>query len=384
MGRTPEISGFALSRPDYSLQRKAPIDVERHKNKLHDAIRKNIGDIVTQPDVLVPQGDQIVRIPMPQQLDEYRFRYDPNDAGRQVGQGDGKSKVGDKIGGKIPRSGSVTGAGNEHAVHQLETWIPAKELEDLMFDGWRLPFLNQDKGRRITSPSIRFSDIRRSGAFANLDKRRTIKENIKRNAWAGNPHFGGIKNEDLRFRTWEEVEDTQSQAVLIFMRDVSGSMGENEQQTSRVHFALTKRFLERNYNGVETIFVTHDSEAQEVDEDTFFQQTKNGGTVISSAFELADSIIDQRFSPSDWNIYPMYITDGDNYRADYEKSARIAERLLWKANAFNFVQVNANPKGKILDYMSQIFNDNPQFIGSAISNPRDAYGAAQHFFTARD
>ena len=45
----------------------------------------------------------------------------------------------------------------------------------------------------------------RTGVFSNLDKRRMILENIKRNAReSGAARFGNVRKEDLRFKTWEE------------------------------------------------------------------------------------------------------------------------------------------------------------------------------------
>ncbi len=383
MARSPEFSRIALHQHDYSLRRDAERDKARHKEKVKEALLQNIGNVVSNPDILIPKKDGFVRVPMPQQLDEYRFRYDPNSQ-EQVGQGNGKSKVGDKIGG-TPQPGEGFGAGNEPGEHALELWIPDKEFEDWMFEGWRLPFLQNDRGKQITSPSIRFTDVRKSGAFANLDKKRTILRNIKRNAMGGNPRFGGVKNDDLRFKTWEEVEDQQSQAVLLFMRDISGSMGDNEKKTSQVYFHLAQRFLKRNYEGVDIVFLGHDTEAQEVGEEEFFRMGSNGGTRISSAFELADKIIDERYSPRDWNIYPMYITDGDNVASDNPRSLQLVEQILNKANAFNVVEVS-----KTRPYPNTFYNvlnqsiSNEHVISTQISGPAEAYQAANHFFTARD
>src|SRR5690606_36119176 len=96
-----------------------------------------------------------------------------------------------------------------------------------------LPDLRPKSRREIVSEDVRFNDLRKKGIFANLDKRRTILENIKRNALQGEPRFSGIKNDDLRFRTWDQEVRHEVAAVVIAMRDVSGSMGEFEKFITR-------------------------------------------------------------------------------------------------------------------------------------------------------
>ena len=58
-------------------------------------------------------------------------------------------------------------------------------------------------------------DVRRQGIYANIDKKRTLLEAIKRNRLAGRPPLAGIRREDLRFRTWDEAETPEANAVLM-------------------------------------------------------------------------------------------------------------------------------------------------------------------------
>ncbi|HEX6482118.1 MAG TPA: DUF444 family protein, partial [Ktedonobacteraceae bacterium] len=86
---------MSVSQHDWSLHRKGQIDQERHKEKIREAIKKNLHDIVSEEGIILSDGKKMVRVPI-RSLDEYRFRYDP---GRQQhsGQGNGKSKVGDVV-----------------------------------------------------------------------------------------------------------------------------------------------------------------------------------------------------------------------------------------------------------------------------------------------
>src|SRR3954463_3179494 len=93
---------FSVSHQDWSLHRKGPADQQRHKEKIREAIKKNLGEIVSEESIILSDGTKRVRVPI-RSLDEYRFRYDP---GRQQhsGQGNGKSKVGDVVA-QEPRPG---------------------------------------------------------------------------------------------------------------------------------------------------------------------------------------------------------------------------------------------------------------------------------------
>jgi uncharacterized sporulation protein YeaH/YhbH (DUF444 family) len=210
-----------ISQQDWSLHRKGASDQERHKQKIREAIKKNLADIVSEESIILSDGKRVYKVPI-RSLEEYRFRYDP---GRQqhAGQGDGDSEVGDVIATE-PRSGKGQRgeAGEEPGVDYYEAEVTLDELAAMIFEDLGLPFLEEKKQVEMETEAIRFNDIRKVGPMANLDKKRTIMENIKRNAAKGHAHFGGIRNEDLRFKTWEPTIRYQSNAVVIAMMDVSG------------------------------------------------------------------------------------------------------------------------------------------------------------------
>src|SRR5262249_44830562 len=205
------------------LHRKGSIDQERHKQKIREAIKKNLADIVSEESIILSDGKKIVKVPI-RSLDEYRFRYDP---GRQQhsGSGDGKSKVGDVVATE-PRSGRGRRgqAGEEPGVDYYEADVTLDELAAMIFEDLGLPFLEEKKMAEMETEAVRFTDVRKVGPLANLDKKRTILENLKRNAAKGDPTFHDIKNDDLRFKVWEPTIEYQSNAVVIAMMDVSGCL----------------------------------------------------------------------------------------------------------------------------------------------------------------
>lgn len=210
-----------VSQHDWSLHRKGAIDQERHKQKIREAVKKHLADIVSEESIILSDGKKVIKVPI-RSLEEYRFRFDP---GRQQhsGQGNGKSKVGDVIAAEPrPGRGQRGEAGEEPGTDYYEADVTVDELAALIFEDLGLPFLEEKKLAEIETEAVRFTDVRKVGPLANLDKKRTILENIKRNAAKGDPHLRHLSQDDLRFKVWEPTIRYQSNAVVLAMMDVSG------------------------------------------------------------------------------------------------------------------------------------------------------------------
>ena len=83
--------------------------------------------------------------------------------------------------------------------------------------------------------------------------------------------------------------------------------------------------MKKHYKGLETRFIIHDAAAKEVDENTFFRTSESGGTLISSAYKLCQKMIEDKYPPHEWNIYPFHFSDGDNWSGE---DTRLCVRLL--------------------------------------------------------
>jgi uncharacterized protein len=218
----------------------------------------------------------------------------------------------------------------------------------------------------------------------NLDKRRTIKENIKRNAAKGDPHFHDVLPDDLRFKTWDQRIEYQSNAVVIAMMDVSGSMGEFEKYIARSFYFWMVRFLRTKYQNVRIVFISHHTEAKEVTEEEFFHRGESGGTQVSSAYELALHIITERFPPSEWNIYPFHFSDGDNLPWDNDLCVQLVNKLMALCNLFGYGEIREGYRGSTSTLMSA-YNKirDPKFVAVTISDKKEVYPALKKFFTER-
>jgi hypothetical protein len=375
---------MSISRQDWSLHRKGAVDQERHKEKIREAIKKNLGDIVSEESIILSDGKKVLKVPI-RSLDEYRFRYDP---GRQqhTGEGDGQSEVGDVVAAEPrPGQGKEGEAGEEPGFDYYETDVTLDDLASMIFEDLGLPFLEEKKLAEMETEAVRFTDVRKVGPLANLDKKRTILQNIKRNAAAGDATFKGLKNEDLRFKAWEPTIRYQSNAVVMAMMDVSGSMGDFEKYIARSFYFWMVRFLRTKYNNVKIVFISHHTEAREVTEDEFFTHGESGGTQVSSAYELALRIIKERFNPADWNIYPFHFSDGDNLPWDNERCVNLVHQLMEVCNLFGYGEIREGHYRSPSTLMSAYAKiQDEKFIAVTISDKKEVYPALRKFFATRE
>ena len=145
---------------------------------------------------------------------------------------------------------------------------------------------------------------------------------------------------DLCFRNRVRVPVPTSKAVMFCLMDVSGSMDEARKDLSKRFFTLLYLFLQRHYEKIDIVFIRHHTQAEEVDEDSFFHATESGGTVVSSALILMHQIILSRYPSAEWNIYGAQASDGDNYSDDSTRCTEmLAEKLLPLTRYFAYVQV---------------------------------------------
>ncbi|MCL6445598.1 MAG: DUF444 family protein [Alicyclobacillus sp.] len=238
---------FSLQKEDWSLHRKGQQDQERHREKVKQAIKENLSDLVSEESIIMSDGRQIVKIPI-RSLEEYRIRYNYNKS-RQAGSGDGNSKVGDVIASGRPdgqQPGQGQGAGNLPGVDYDEAEVTLEDIETLLFAELELPNLAPKAPEQVVAENIDFRDVRKKGLMGNIDKKRTLLEAIRRNQLAQAQqsvrpaqaapagmvqqsneltHRMPILPDDLRFKTWDEVEKPDSNAVVLALMDTSGSLG---------------------------------------------------------------------------------------------------------------------------------------------------------------
>jgi uncharacterized protein len=137
-----------------------------------------------------------------------------------------------------------------------------------------------------------------------------------------------LEDVDRRYRSRAPMPAPATRAVMLCLMDVSGSMDEHKKDLAKRFFALLYLFLERKYGRVEVVFVRHTEKAEEVDEQTFFYDPQSGGTLVLPALQLAQKIIEQRYTGDQWNVYIAQASDGDCGLDDGRQSAAYANEVL--------------------------------------------------------
>lgn len=374
---------FIISKENWSLHRKGHDDQLRHREKVREAIRNNLPDLVSEESIILSSGKEIVKIPI-RSLDEYRFRYNYQKR-KLAGQGKGNSKVGDiiaKDGYPQKDSGIGQGAGSLPGDDIYEAEVSVEEIEDFLFKDLELPNLRNKPNQETKIEDIRFNDVRKKGLIGNLDKKRTILENLKRNSKKGVPAIRNISIDDLRFKTWEEIVIPHSNAVVLAMMDTSGSMGMFEKYIARTFFFWMVRFLRTRYENVEIVFIAHHTEAKEVTEEEFFTRGESGGTICSSAYRKALEIIEARYPTERYNIYSFHFSDGDNLTSDNERSVQYVKELIKKSNIFGYGEINQyNRNSTLMNIYKQI--EDKKFMYSVIREKSQVYEVLKHFFSKK-
>jgi len=316
------------------------IEIEANRQRYRDIVkgkvRENLYRYINQIDITGKQGNDLVKIPLPR-IEIPRFQYGLRDRGG-TGQGDGEP--GDVLG----RDGQEQGneqAGNQHAEHQYE--ITIDEFVEIISDELGLPDLKPKDSAQINNPEYHIKGIRRTGPRGLIVKKRSLLEGLKRGLAAGSYIPGVIVPEksDFRYRDFKLVENPNLNAVVIFMRDVSGSMNEQKKKIARTLASYSHAYLRKQYKGLEECFIAYDGKPWEIDNaEDFFNITSRGGTHISNAYKFVNETIDDRFPSKNWNVYVMHLTDGESLsRDDDNRSINFIKGILPKVNALFYAQI---------------------------------------------
>ena len=370
-------------------------DRARHRQKIRDSIRDNIADILSEESIIGRDKDKIIKVPI-RSIKEYRFVYGDNAPG--VAQGDGDAKPGDVVQKGKPGDPDASGeAGNTPGVDAFETDVTLEELIDIMFEDLELPELQRKALKKVESnDAMKRRGVRKEGIRARLDKRRTAKNRIKRKLAVSKTDFNDGEEHEARegqedlfpfhrddMRYYRIVPDTklQSNAVVICIMDTSGSMGTVKKYLARSFYFLLYQFVRLKYEQVELVFIAHHTEAKEVSEQEFFHKVESGGTYISSGYNKALEVINNRYHPSLWNIYAFHCSDGDNFYSDNDKALEAANELCDVCNLFGYGEIKPSGAAYYSGSMLEIFRpiDKANFQAIVIEKKEDLWDGLRAF-----
>ena len=339
-------------------------DQKRFREIVRGVIRRDLKKYIANGDMIGRVGGKTIKIPMPQ-FDIPRFRFGQKGQGGAA-QGDGEP--GDILGPGEEQPGSGR-AGDQPGEHSIE--FPIEEFLAIVAQELGLPRI-QDKGKRgIVVEKTKFFGQRRTGPKALRRRRPMLLEALKRQIASGdynplNPRLVLIPR-DERFLSWKSIRTPQANAVIIYMMDVSGSMGDEQKEIVRIESFWIDTWLRSQYKGIQSRYIIHDTVAKEVDREIFFTTRESGGTIISSAYKLCRDMIKKDYNPADWNIYPIHFSDGDNWSEDDSAVCRrlVRQMMRW-VNQWSYAQVHSPyGSGSFLDIYKH-FADDPRVVTTQI------------------
>jgi sporulation protein YhbH len=345
-------------------------DHRRFRDIVRGRIRQNLRKYIAQGEMMGKKGKQVVSIPIPS-IDTPRFRFGPKGQGGAA-QGDGEP--GDVLGQGDEQPGSGK-AGDKPGEHSLEVEITLDELAQILGEELKLPRIQPKGKHRIVAQKDRFTGIRKTGPESLRHFRRTFKQALKRQLAMGtydpkNPLIVPIVD-DKRYRSWKSYPLPQSNALIIYMMDVSGSMGDEQKEIVRIESFWLDTWLRSQYKGIESRYIIHDATAKEVDRETFFRTRESGGTMISSAYRLCAKMIEEEYPASEWNIYPFHFSDGDNWSVDDTTACVevLTQKILPFVNLFAYGQVESPyGSGQFIKDLEEHFHGDERLITSEIKN----------------
>ena len=344
-------------------------DHSRFRDIIKGRIKENFKRYITHGEMIGKRDNDFVRIPIPH-IDIPRFKYGPK---QQGGVGQGRGHPNDPLDGE--QGDGQGAAGNEPGEHMLEVDVSLEELAEILGEQLSLPKIQPKGHKTIDTLQTRYTGLSPVGPESLRHFKATYKQALKRSIALGyydpdNPVIIPIKK-DLRYKSFRKIIKPQANAAVIYMMDVSGSMGEEQKEIVRLESFWINTWLRHHYKGLHTRFIIHDAGAKEVDEKTFFSTSESGGTLISSAYNLCKKIIDEEYPVSEWNIYPFHFSDGDNWSSEDTQYCvkLLKEDLLSKVNVFCYGQVESKyGSGQFLKDLEAAFPERDMLIVSKIEN----------------
>ena len=400
--------------------------LQRYKSQLKRAVtdavnRRSITDVANGEKVGIPSKD----------ISEPVFQHGPGGSREMVHPGNQDFLTGDRI--QRPPQGGGSGSGQGRAGRggkgedDFVFELSRDEFLDLLFEDLALPNLVRNQLLGTSEFKYARAGYTTDGAPTNIDVVRSLKGAIARRTALGAPHRGrlreaeaeleallatgvddedprviGLREEidrlktrlaalpfidtyDLRFQSFVKRPEPTSKAVMLCIMDVSGSMDQVRKSLAKRFFILLYLFLQRNYDHIDLVFIRHHTIAQEVDEQEFFYSRETGGTVVSSALNLAHEILTKRYDSQDWNIYAAQASDGDNWDSDSAICRDIlTARLMPLMRYYAYVEITPRQHQSLWHAYQDVMAAHANFAMQEIGGGEDIYPVFRELFKRQE
>jgi uncharacterized protein len=270
------------------------------------------------------------------------------------GVGRGPGNKGDIIG-QDPDKGKGGKAGEDPA-EGITVSVDLEYILKMLKEELQLPNLKPKHNQTYEEERFVYNGISKIGPNSLLHKRKTLRETMKRMAALGTLDdkvvLQGLTepvpvllpiNDDRRYRQYNVKKKPSNNALIVYMRDGSGSMDPFKCDIVSDICWWLDLYIRSYYKKTESLYIWHDTEAKIVSQDVFYNLRYGGGTKCSSALQMFSKLIDQggRYPPTKWNIYGFYFGDGENQTGDNPTFCKLIRKDLSpdKVNLFGVTQI---------------------------------------------
>ena len=366
----------------YDLFSRGARDWLRHNEKVREAVQGHLPDLIAGPDLITGPSQRTVQVPV-RLLEHARFRLASGRSESGAGQGDGQP--GDVLlpGRHDDAGDGGAGGGDQDGDVRLLLEFSVDDIMDWLWKDLKLPDLQPRPQALLDETELVREGWDKRGARSRLDRRRTVKEAIKRRAIQAHPV--AFTNDDLRFRQVLLRRKPSTSAVVFFAIDVSASMSQTERKLAKTFFFFALQGLRRQYRNVELRFIAHTTRAWEFSENEFFRVSGSGGTMASSAFRLVLELLRQHYDEARYNCYLFYASDGENFMEDRPAASLTLGQLAAKLNYVGYAETLPG-MARALDtemrrLCMELERQGRPIAVTVLSSNEDVWAAIRKFFT---
>ena len=411
-----------------NAKNKSTVNRQRFLRRYKEHIKKAVSDAVNKRSITDVERGEKISIPS-KDLGEPVFGHGQGGVSERVHPGNKEFSSGDRI--ARPKGGAGRGGAGEGASDQGEGMdefvfqITQDEFLNFMFDDLELPNLVKRQLAGSEEFKLHRAGVANEGNPGRINIVRTLRSaNARRIALGGvkrrrisaceeelasllavdellqdGKRIAELKAEiaslnarlkklpwiddfDLKYNLLVKHPVPKSKAVMFCLMDVSGSMTQETKEIAKRFFILLYLFLQRNYERTEVVFIRHHTSAKEVDEQDFFYNRETGGTIVSSALKLMDEVIDDRYSPEEWNIYGAQASDGDNWNDDSSICRDLMfNRILPKAQYFSYIEITPRQHQALWEEYARVAAEESEvFAMQQIKTAADIYPVFRELF----
>ena len=409
---------------------KSTVNRQRFLRRYKSQLKRAVSDAVNRRSITDIDAGEKVGIPS-KDISEPTFHHGPGGSRDMVHPGNKEFQAGDRV--PRPEGGSGSGSGQGRAGRggsgqdDFVFELSREEFLDLLFDDLELPNLVRNQLVGTTDFKTVRAGYTTEGAPANIDVVRSLRGAIARRTALGAPLRGRIRELeaeleallaagagdsdarvvalreeidrlktrvaalpfidtfDLRYQAYTKQPEPTSKAVMLCIMDVSGSMDQVRKNLAKRFFILLYLFLQRNYDQIEVVFIRHHTIAQEVDEQEFFYSRETGGTVVSSALNLAYDVISERYASDTWNIYAAQASDGDNWDSDSTICREtLIQKLMPLMRYYAYVEITPRQHQSLWYAYQDVRAAHPHFAMEEINGAEEIYPVFRELFKRQE